>query len=81
MSELHPIAVELATAEKNFIRQRAIMAALKSRRDQLRQDLNAAIRQAITDDPTATNVALAAHFGLRSETSVRRIRASLEQPK
>lgn len=79
MSDLHPIAVELAAADKALAKHRATLAALKAVRSQLRQELSAAIRQTIVDVPTATNVDLAAYFGLRSETSIRNIRHAMTQ--
>lgn len=81
MSTLHPIAEALARAEKNFTRRRAALVALKTHRDKLRQDLSEAIVSAITSEPTATNVELAARFGLRSETSIRRIRHAMENAR
>jgi len=71
---LHPIAVELAELDKIMARQRAALATTKTRRLELKTQLVDAIRAAIREDPTETNVALAARFGLRSETSVRNIR-------
>lgn len=74
--ELHPIAEELAAADRTVARRRAALAAAKARRAELKTRLTEAILTAIERDPTRTNVSLAARFGLRSETSVRNLRAS-----
>lgn len=75
--DIDPLAVELAAADRAVAKQRAALAAAKAHRTKLKVQLLCAIRQAIADDPTATNVALAAQFGMRSETSIRRLRTAM----
>lgn len=74
--ELHPIAEELAAADRTVARRKAALAAARARRAELKDQMTEAILMAIERDPTRTNASLAARFGLRSETSVRNLRAS-----
>lgn len=76
MSELHPIAVELAKIETNYAKTVALLAALKATRRDKKRDLKAAMTKAINDNPNATHVDLAAPFGV-TEGTIRHLRREL----
>lgn len=77
MRTLEPIAEQLAEAENALREHRACLAMAKAHRDRLRTELYSQIRGCIETSPEETNVSIAARFGLASETSVRRFRATL----
>jgi len=79
--DIDPLAAKLAEANRIVVEQRAALAVAKAHRTKLKIKLIAAIRKAIVDDPTATNVALASRFGMRSETSIRNLRATMQAGK
>ena len=78
-TKLHPIAAALATADQTVAKQRVLLAAAKARRTELKVQLITAIQEAIRENPAETNVALAARFGMRSETSVRNLRNTMKE--
>lgn len=77
-THVHPTARALAEAERIVADTRAAFAAAKALRDQARHNMYAEIRRMIQESPQMSNIAIAALFGLGSETSVRRARNAMD---
>lgn len=78
MTELHPIAVELAKIEADYARAVARLAAIKATRRDRRGELKAAMIEAISTNPNATHVELALPFGV-TEGHIRHLRRNLSE--
>jgi hypothetical protein len=76
MTALHPAAVALAKAEDDYADALAQLATLKALRRAKRAKHREEITKALIDDPTVTNVDLAARFGV-TEGTIRNIRRTL----
>jgi hypothetical protein len=79
MTELHPTAIDLAKAEAEYDKALARLATIKAARRARRRARLAAIAAALTAEPDATNVDLAARFAV-TEGTVRNIRRGLATP-
>ena len=76
MTSLHPTAVALAKAEDDYADALAKLATLKAIRRVKRTKHREAITKVLTEDPTVTNVDLAARFAV-TEGTIRNIRSTL----
>jgi hypothetical protein len=76
MTTLHPTAVALAKVEADYRDILAELATTKAIRRSLRARHRKAIIKAIADNPDATNVDLAARFGV-TEGTVRNARRTI----
>lgn len=79
MSELHPLAQSMALSAKRIAERRAELYAAIAERDRLRDMITSEIERLLAENPKQTNSALARHFGFASETSVRKIRARMQE--
>jgi hypothetical protein len=73
MTELDPTAIDIAKIEADYDKALARLATIKAMRRIKRRDHKDAIAAALTAEPTATNVDLAARFAV-TEGTVRKIR-------
>lgn len=76
MTELDPIAIELAKIEASYDKASARLAMIKATRRMKRRERNDAIAATLTYEPTATNVDVAARFAV-TEGTIRNIRRGL----
>lgn len=76
MTDLDPTAQALGRAEAEYSKARARLAALKSARVAARAVHRAAIIAAVTSNPEASHVEVAARFGV-TEGTIRGIRRSI----